>query len=84
MELEESEHAVGCLNHGSHLPGLHIRRTVQIIGRDEALLGDLSDQLEPEDEKLSAHDIDGEILALHARWHRLLRKIIKDKIDRAA
>jgi hypothetical protein len=31
--LEESEHAVGCLSHGSHLPGLHIRHTVQIISQ---------------------------------------------------
>jgi hypothetical protein len=41
-----------------------IRRAAQILGRDEDLLWDLSDQLEPEDGKLWIHDIDGaEILA---------------------
>ena len=36
-----------------------IRRAAQILGRDEELLWDLSDQLEPEDGKLWVLDIDG-------------------------
>ena len=36
-----------------------IRRAAQILGRDEVLLWDLSDQLEPEDGKLWVLDIDG-------------------------
>ena len=36
-----------------------IRRAAQILGRDEDLLWELSDQLEPEDGKLWVYDIDG-------------------------
>lgn len=36
-----------------------IRRVAQILGQDEDLLWDLSDQLEPEDGKLWVYDIDG-------------------------
>ena len=36
-----------------------IRRVAQILGRDEDLLWDLSDQLEPEDGVLWVYDIDG-------------------------
>src|SRR6266404_5427808 len=35
-----------------------IRRAAQILGRDEDLLWELSDQLEPEDGKLWVYDID--------------------------
>src|SRR5262245_65664390 len=48
-----------------------IRRAAQILGRDEDLLWELSDQLEPEDGKLWVCDIDGaETPRLHPRWHR--------------
>src|SRR5262245_7804331 len=48
-----------------------IRRAAQILGRDEDLLWELSDQLEPEDGKLWVRDIDGaETPRLHPRWHR--------------
>src|SRR5262245_11801223 len=48
-----------------------IRRAAQILGRDEDLLWELSDQLEPEDGKLGVCDIDGaETPRLHPRWHR--------------
>src|SRR5262245_21291316 len=48
-----------------------IRRAAQILGRDEELLWELSDQLEPEDGKLWVCDIDGaETPRLHPRWHR--------------
>ena len=36
-----------------------IRRAAQILGRDEDLLWELSDQLEPEDGKLWVYAIDG-------------------------
>src|SRR5207249_7046953 len=36
-----------------------IRRAAQILGHDEDLLWQLSDQLEPEDGKLWVYDIDG-------------------------
>ena len=41
-----------------------IRRAAQILGRDETLLWELSEQLEPEDGVLWVYDTDGtEILA---------------------
>jgi hypothetical protein len=60
-----------------------IRRAAQILGRDEDLLWELSDQLEPEDGKLWVYDIDGaETPALHDGIEAL-REIIKDHIDQA-
>jgi hypothetical protein len=60
-----------------------IRRAAQILGRDEDMLWDLADQLEPEDGKLWVYDIDGvEIPAFTADGIEALREIIKDQIDR--
>jgi hypothetical protein len=60
-----------------------IRRAAQILGRDEDLLWDLSDQLEPEDGKLWVHDIDGaETLAFSEFGIETLREIIADQVDR--
>ena len=60
-----------------------IRRAAQILGRDESLLWDLSDQLNPEDGMLWIYDLDGiEILAFTADAIDTLREIIKDQIDR--
>ena len=60
-----------------------IRRAAQILGRDEELLWDLSDQLEPEDGVLWIYDTDGvETLAFTADGIEVLREIIKDQIDR--
>ena len=36
-----------------------IRRAAQILGRDEGLLWNLSDQLKPKDGMLWIHDVDG-------------------------
>lgn len=36
-----------------------IRRAAEILGRDEDLLWDISDQLDPEDGKLWIYDVDG-------------------------
>ena len=61
-----------------------IRRAAQILGRDEDLLWELSDQLEPEDGKLWVYDIDGaETPAFTHDSIEALREIIKDQIDRA-
>jgi len=60
-----------------------IRRAAQILGRDEDLLWDLSDQLEPEDGKLWVDDIDGaQTLAFSEFGIETLREIIADQIDR--
>ena len=60
-----------------------IRRAAQILGRDEELLWDLSDQLEPEDGKLWVLDIDGaEMLAFSEFGIETLREIIADQVDR--
>src|SRR5262249_61953306 len=61
-----------------------IRRAAQILGRDEDLLWELSDQLEPEDGKLWVYAIDGaETPAFTHDGIEALREIIKDQIDRA-
>lgn len=60
-----------------------IRRAAQILGRDEGLLRDLSDQLDPEDGMLWVYDIDeANILAFTTDGIDALREIIKDQIDR--
>ena len=54
-----------------------IRRAAQILGRDEELLWDLSEQLEPEDGKLWVLDIEGaETLAFSQFDIENLREII--------
>ena len=61
-----------------------IRRAAQILGRDEELLWDLSDQLEPEDGMLWILDVDGgEILAFTSKGIETLQETIADQIDRA-
>jgi hypothetical protein len=60
-----------------------IRRAAQILGRDEELLWDLSDQLEPEDGKLWVNDVDGaQTLAFSEFGIDTLREIIAHQIDR--
>jgi hypothetical protein len=59
-----------------------IRRAAQILGRDEQLLWDLSDQLDPEDGMLWIYDIDSvETLAFTDFGIENLREIIRDQID---
>ena len=54
-----------------------IRRAAQILGRDEELLWELSQQLEPEDGKLWVLDIEGaEMLAFSQFGIENLREII--------
>jgi hypothetical protein len=60
-----------------------IRRAAKILGRDEDLLWDLSDQLEPEDGKIWIHDIDNiDTLAFTEFGIETLREIIADQVDR--
>ena len=60
-----------------------IRRAAEVLGRDEQLLWDLSDQLEPEDGKLWIYDLDGlETRAFTDFGIENLREIIRDQIDR--
>lgn len=62
-----------------------IRRAAQILGRDEGLLWNLSDQLEPEDGVLWVYDADGaEILAFTDGGIDAVRTIMKDQVDRIA
>jgi hypothetical protein len=62
-----------------------IRRAAEILGRDEDLLWDISDQLDPEDGKLWIYDVDGiEIMAFTDFGLENLREIISDQIDRTA
>lgn len=63
-------------------PVFTIRRVAQILGQDEDLLWDLSDQLEPEDGKLWVYDIDGiETPAFSDFGIEALRGIIRDQLD---
>ena len=60
-----------------------IRRAAQILGRDEDLLWDLSDQLEPEDGKLWVNDVDdAQTLAFSEFGIETLREIIADQVNR--
>ena len=59
-----------------------IRRAAQILGRDEELLWNLSDQLEPEDGVLWIYDLNGvETLAFTDFGIENLREIIRDQIN---
>ena len=60
-----------------------IRRAAQILGRDENLLWELMQSLEPEGGKLWVYDVDGEVPAVSELGMETLRQIIKDQIDRA-
>jgi hypothetical protein len=60
-----------------------IHRAAQILGRDEQLLWDLSDQLEPEDGVLWIYHLNAvETLAFTDFGIENLREIIRDQIDR--
>jgi len=59
-----------------------IRRAAQILGRDEELLWNLLEQLEPEDGLLWTYDIEGEALPTFTEFGiETLREIIRDQID---
>ena len=58
-----------------------IRRAAQILGRDEELLWNLLEQLEPEDGLLWIYDIEGEALPAFTEFGiETLREIIRDQI----
>lgn len=58
-------------------------RVAQILGREEGLLRELADQLEPEDGVIWILDSnDREILAFTPRGIEALREIIDDQIDK--
>jgi hypothetical protein len=62
-----------------------IRRAAQILNRDEELLWDLSDQLEPEDGMIWVYDIDdGQTLAFTMAGLDALSELIRDQVDRIA
>lgn len=62
-----------------------IRRAAEILSRDEDLLWNISDQLDPEDGKLWIYDVDGiETVAFTDFGLENLREIISDQIDRTA
>lgn len=82
--MEEAEPACGRLNMAAISHVFTIRRTTEILGRDQDLLWDLSDQLEPEDGKLWINDTNGtEILAFTGAGIEALREIISDQADQA-
>ncbi len=58
-------------------------RVAQILGREEDLLREFADQLEPEDGVIWILDSnDREILAFTPRGIEVLREIIDDQIDK--
>jgi hypothetical protein len=58
-----------------------IRRTAQILGRDEDLLWNVLHQLEPEDGLLWVNDIDDEATPAFTSFGiETLREIIRDQI----
>jgi hypothetical protein len=61
-----------------------IRRAAQILGQDECLLWELSDQFEPEDGMLRVYDVSGaETLAFTDDGIEALREIMSDQVVRA-
>jgi len=68
------------------MPGISavftITRAAQMIGRNEQLIRDLSDQLTPEDGVLWIHDAnDVTILAFTPAGIEALRELIRDQVD---
>ena len=61
-----------------------IRRAAQILGRDEDLLWELMDNLEPEDGLIWVHDTDGETPAFTDLGIETLRELIKEFVDKKA
>lgn len=61
-----------------------LRRAAFILGRDEDLLWDLADQLDPEDGVLWIHDLDDDSTVMGFTDFGLenLREMIADQIDR--
>jgi len=55
-----------------------IRRAALILGRDEDLLWDLMDNLEPEDGLIWVHDAEGETPAFTESGIETLRELIKE------
>ena len=55
-----------------------IRRAALILGRDEDLLWDLMDNLEPEDGLIWVHDTEGETPAFTESGIETLRELIKE------
>jgi hypothetical protein len=59
-----------------------IRRAAQILGRDEELLWDLLDNLEPEDGLIWVYDIDGETPAFTEFGIETLQELIREFVDK--
>ena len=69
---------MAAISHAFTLP-----RAARILGRDEDLLRDLSDQLDPEDGVLWIHDInDRATLAFTPRGIEALQEIINDQVKK--
>jgi hypothetical protein len=69
---------MAAISHAFSLP-----RVAQILGREERLLRELADQLEPEDGVIWILDSnEREILAFTPRGIEALREIIDDQIDK--
>jgi hypothetical protein len=61
-----------------------IRRAAQILGREEDLLWDLMDNLEPEDGLIWVHDTGGETPAFTEFGIETLRELIKEFASKKA
>lgn len=85
MGMEDAEPAGGRLSMPAITHVFTIRRAAQMLNRDEELLWDLSDQLEPEDGMIWVYDIDdGQTLAFTRTGLDALSEIIRDQVDRTA
>ena len=61
-----------------------IRRAAQILGRDEEVLWDLMDNLEPEDGLIWVYDTEGETPAFTDYGIETLRELIREFVDKKA
>jgi hypothetical protein len=80
--MDEAEPAKGCLIMAAISCVFTVRRAARMLGRDEDLLWDLLDQIEPEDGLLWVYDVDLEVPAFSERGMETLREIIIDQIDK--
>ena len=59
-----------------------IRRAAQILGRDEEVLWDLMDNLEPEDGLIWVYDTESETPAFTEYGIETLRELIREFVDK--
>jgi len=84
--MQKARPARGCISYGGNLLRLHKSTAPpKTLGREEELLWDLMDNLEPEDGLIWVHDARGRDASLHrARYRKTLRELTREFNDKEA